>query len=78
MNGRTLTGMARPTVYDQAVYDFIRAYRREHGYSPNLREIAEGAGMASASGANKVVARLAAAGKLHVTPGISRGIVLVE
>ena len=45
------------------IWEFIRDYRRENLYGPNLREIAEAVGISSASNVN-----------YHVKPMIEQGL----
>ena len=58
----------------QAAYEFIKNYIQEHGYAPSYKEI--GTVVNGQSQAYTCVIRLAATGKLKVTRGVSRGIVL--
>lgn len=58
----------------EAAYEFIKNYIQEHGYAPSYKEI--GTVVNGHSQAYLCVTRLAARGKLKVTRGVSRGIVL--
>ena len=54
---------AKTRAVRRKIWEFIRDYRREHLYGPNLREIAEAVGISSASNVN-----------YHVKPMIEQGL----
>lgn len=56
------------------VLEFIRDYIEQHGYSPSIREIAAGVGLASSSAALYQVLRLEGAGLIVRDEGIARSI----
>lgn len=62
----------------QQMLDFIRRYRREHGYPPTLREIGAAVGISSTSVVNYNLERLEAMGLLVRHPETSRGLRLLE
>lgn len=60
------------------VLAFVRRFQGERGYSPTLREIAEGLGWGGSSTAHRYVDRLVFAGRLRREAGRSRSLVVVE
>lgn len=61
----------------EAVYRFIQAYHREHGYSPTLREIAEGCYLNVAT-VLRHLDRLEGQGRIARDPGKARSIRLLN
>ena len=59
------------------ILDFIKAYWDEKGFSPSLREVAEGMEYKSVSTAAYHVARLENRGYVRRQPGVSRGMVVL-
>ena len=66
------------TLKQQAVRDFIEAYRQREGVSPSLREIQAHFGFASPNAAAKHLAALRRKGVVQRSPGRARGLVLSE
>ena len=66
------------TSKQQAVRDFIEAYRQREGVSPSLREIQSHFGFASPNAAAKHLAALQRKGVLQRSAGRARGLVLSE
>ena len=66
------------TPRQRAVYDFIRRYIGEHGYSPTTVEIRDEAGLRSHSTVIEWLAALEREGLIRRTPNVSRGIEVVE
>jgi len=66
------------TFKQQAVRDFIEAYRQREGVSPSLREIQAHFGFASPNAAAKHLAALQRKGVLQRSAGRARGLVLSE
>ena len=62
---------------EDEVYDFIRAYLREHSHPPTLREIGAGLHM-SYPNVVRYLDRLEAHGRIMRRPGKSRGITLLD
>lgn len=62
------------TERQQKILAFICGYFAEHGYMPALREIAEGAGLGSASAAAYQMRVLADKGHIQTTRGAYRAI----
>ena len=60
------------------VFDFIRAHVARHGYPPTYAEIADGLGFRSANAAAQHVRLLAKKGYCETTPGVARGLRLIE
>jgi repressor LexA len=56
------------------VYDFIRGFVAEHGYSPSLEEIGEQFGLSSVATVHKHVEHLVAKGYLRKDPHRSRSV----
>jgi repressor LexA len=66
------------TSKQQAVRDFIEAYRQREGVSPSLREIQSHFGFASPNAAAKHLGALRRKGVVQRSPGRARGLVLSE
>lgn len=62
----------------QAIVDFILQYKDEHGYPPNLREIAKAVGLASVSSAEYQLDLLRAKGLVSWQPRSPRTYVVKE
>ena len=60
------------------VLRFIQGHIEEHGYAPSLRDICAACGISSTSAASYSVQALHEMGLLRRTPGVSRGIALIE
>lgn len=56
----------------------IRDYFEEHGYPPSVRDVQHALGLMATSAAKARISDAATAGMIHVTPGIARGIALVD
>lgn len=65
------------TPRQQQCLDYIAGYIREHGYPPSMREIMAAMGIVSPNGVMSKLRALERAGRIVVTPGVSRGIRLV-
>lgn len=63
---------------ERQVLAFVREHVRDHGHAPTTREIARACGLASASGASRVVDRLARAGLLAREHSRPRGITVAQ
>lgn len=61
----------------EVVYQFIRAYILERGYSPTIREISS-ACYVGRSGVFRYLNRLEQAGRIKRAPGVSRSISLTD
>jgi repressor LexA len=57
------------------IYDFIKSYIQQNGYSPNLREIAKGCHVGRST-ASRYLDRLEAKGRITRIPGHARSISL--
>lgn len=62
---------------EDQMYGFIRAYLRQHGHPPTLREIAEGCYMSYGS-VFRYLDKLEAHGRIARKPGKSRSITLLD
>ena len=60
------------------VLAYLKAHIQEHGYSPNYRELALGAGLASTSAVAYHVRLLETRGLVTRTPGIARSVYPVD
>jgi repressor LexA len=60
------------------VLEFIRAFRRRHGYSPSVREIGEALGISSTSVVSYHIGQLERSGMLQREAGKSRTLVPAE
>ncbi|MBZ0292772.1 MAG: MarR family transcriptional regulator [Anaerolineae bacterium] len=60
------------------ILNFIEEYRQQKGYSPSIREIGAGTGIASTSAVNYQINRLVEAGYLVRTSEVSRSFILLE
>lgn len=67
-----------PTKRQRQVLDLIRRHVAERGYPPTIAEIAAHFGMRSPNAAAQHLRLLQRKGALEISPGISRGIRLVE
>lgn len=73
-----MVGMDGMTIGDR-VYEFVVAFRREHGLSPSVREIQAGVGLSSTSVTRHHIQALIDDGRLRqVWPGASRALIPVE
>lgn len=61
----------------EAVYAYIKEYRRQHGNSPSIRNIAKACYLAGAT-VIRHLDKLEAWGWIEREPGVARGIILVE
>lgn len=66
------------TTRSEAVLQFIKTYHAAHGYAPSRREIGRNCKIKSVSNVNGILTQLVKEGKLQITAGVARGIVLVE
>ncbi len=66
--------MAELSPRQQRIMDYIRAYVREHGYPPSVREIGESVGLRSSSTVHGHLARLESKGFLRRDPSKPRTI----
>lgn len=57
---------------------FITAYIAQHQYPPSIREVMNGAGLASTSATRYTLRRLAELGYIEVIPRVARGIRLLS
>ncbi len=60
------------TEKQQKFLDFIVKFRNENGYSPSVREIAKGLGLASPSSVQSMLDKLSAMGLLSRSSGVAR------
>ena len=60
------------------ILNFIEEYRQQNGYSPSIREIGAGTGIASTSAVNYQINRLVEGGYLVRTSEVSRSFILLE
>lgn len=60
------------------VLEWIRSYIAMHSYPPTRQEIANGMGFKSANAAHEHLLALEKKRAIRVTPGTSRGIVIVQ
>lgn len=69
--------MSRPALveHDDRIVTFVAMYRREHGYGPSYREIADHVGVALSSAAG-IIARLVQEGRLAQVPRIPRTVTI--
>jgi repressor LexA len=63
---------APPSRRQREILDFWEAYKRDNGYAPSYREIAEGVGLASVSSVAYQVRQLEKAGYIAREPGRAR------
>lgn len=69
-------GMDGVTTTRDLVYEFVVAFRREHGLSPSVREIQRGVGLSSTSVTRNHIQALLEDGRLRqVFPGASRALI---
>lgn len=61
----------------QRIYDFLVEYITKNGYSPTIREIAEGTGLKAKSRVHHHLSVLEDMGKIHTQNGKARTISLV-
>ena len=65
--------MGKKTCTAERVFEFIVAYKQAHaGQGPAYREIMDGVGLHSLSAVHYHMQRLAAAGRVQLTPGAYR------
>lgn len=69
--------MNTPTAKQAEVLDFLKAYRKQHGYSPSSRDIQEHFGFQSQTAAVNHIKALARKGLVKVNPHIARAVVPV-
>lgn len=62
------------TVRQQEVLSLIVAFRKEHGYPPSQKEVADLMGAASPNAATDMLRALQRKGVITLVPGVSRGI----
>src|SRR3990172_4760928 len=60
------------------ILNFVGEYRQQNGYSPSIREIGAGTGIASTSAVSYQIDRLVESGYLARTSEVSRSFVLLE
>ena len=60
------------------IIDYVRAYIGQHGYPPSVRDIQDGCGISSTAVVDYNLRRLEWKKRLRRTPGIARGIVLID
>lgn len=63
--------------HDDRIVSFVRLYRRQHGYGPSYREIAEETGIAVSTTAG-IIARLVDEGRLAQVPRIPRTVTIPQ
>ena len=61
-----------------AVYDFIREFIEDKGYSPSYRDIMAGLGLSSVSAVAEHVDNLVRLGALRKAPGVARSLEVVD
>lgn len=61
-----------------AVYNFIREFIEENGYSPSYRDIMAGLGLSSVSAVAEHVENLVRLGALKKSPGAARSLEVVD
>lgn len=61
-----------------AVYDFIREFIEDKGYSPSYRDIMSGLGLSSVSAVAEHVDNLVRIGALRKAPGAARSLEVVD
>ena len=74
MNPANRRGIARRA----EVFEVIRQFIAEHGYSPTVRDVQRGAGLKGPGEAKRYIMLLTQEGELTFEPGKSRTIRLVE
>ena len=62
----------------ERIYDFLVDYIKENGYPPSMREICSGIYLSSTSSVHALLWKLELMGKIVVTPGVPRGIKLMD
>ena len=60
------------------VYDFIKEFIAENGYSPSMRDIQSGIGLSSVSAVAEHINNLVALGALKKSPGAARSLEVVD
>ena len=60
------------------VYDFIKDFITEHGYSPSYRDICSGLGLSSVAGVAEHVENLVTLGALKKNPGEAHSLEVVD
>jgi len=66
------------TPMQRKIYDYLRAYQREHGYPPAVREIGEEMKLKSSSTVHFHLKNLEKAGLIAIEPGKGRAITLLD
>lgn len=66
------------TEQQSAILAFVREFSAQHGYPPTVREIGAAIGSQSPATTQRYLGKLERAGRIHRTPGISRGLRIVE
>lgn len=66
------------TKRQRQMFDFIRGYWKERGYSPSYREIADGVGIRSISGVSRMLICLQERGLVTFLPHKARSIFVTE
>lgn len=61
-----------------AIFDCVRSYIKENGYSPTVREICEELNIPSTSEVHMAIHRLVKQGKMTMVPGRARTLQVVE
>jgi SOS-response transcriptional repressor LexA len=71
--------MSRPRLveHDDRIVSFVRTFRRDHGYGPSFREIADDSGV-SVSTAASIIARLCHEGRLSQVPRLPRTVTVPQ
>lgn len=64
------------TMGDRIIW-FVAIYVAEHGYAPSRREIGKAMGL-SISTVSERLATLESEGRIKVTPGVARGLVVLH
>ena len=70
-------GMRKEAGMGTKILAFIDTYIKEHGYSPNMREIGDAVGISSTSHVSYWIDRLIEQGKLTKTENIARSVRVV-
>lgn len=68
----------RLTKKQTEVYEFIKTFIAERGYSPSLRDIRDGLGLSSVSAVAEHVDNLVRLGALRKSPGSARSLEVVD
>lgn len=62
----------------QEIIQFIRQYQQKHGFSPTLREIAEGLGLAASSTIHEHLSNMVRKGMIRIYSGRDRRLEIIE